>query len=225
VSSRATPSEQCYEIDDDLPDLALGTLSGRRRAEVLGHVGSCARCSSELQALSTISDLLLLLAPAAEPPVGFELRLADKLRAGASPPPARRLLQRIGSLAAAAAVVAVLGAGVGIWASAGHRSAPDQTAAADLASAQLQHNGSAVGQVMISAGRPAWMFVTVYDLESTGNVRCAITLADGAVDTVGVFKLSSGYGAWGTALPAGQVRSVRLVSSAGVTLASARISA
>ena len=61
----------------------------------------------------------------------------------------------------------------------------------------------------------------------SGTVKCQVILAGGKVQTVGVFHLSGGYGAWGAPLaaPADTVRSARLVASDGTTIASARLSA
>jgi hypothetical protein len=56
-------------------------------------------------------------------------------------------------------------------------------------------------------------------------VTCEVTLVGGKVVTIGVFKLSNGYGAWGAPLPAAahDVSSARLVSPDGSVLASAQL--
>jgi hypothetical protein len=72
---------RCEVIRDDLAELALGTLSGRGRSEALGHVGSCPQCGAELEKLSIVADALLYVAPHVQPPLGFELRVAEVLRA------------------------------------------------------------------------------------------------------------------------------------------------
>ncbi len=86
---------QCEVIRDDLPEMAFGTLSGHRRSEVLSHVRSCLRCSAELEQLSTVADSLLQLAPQVEPPLGFELRLAQRLQATATQATATRRPRRL----------------------------------------------------------------------------------------------------------------------------------
>lgn len=80
---------------------------------------------------------------------------------------------------------------------------------------------------MISAGKPAWMFMTIDAGAWSGKVTCQLTLAGGKIERIGVFKLSAGYGAWGAPLtsPAGRVRSAQLVTSNGTVLASAQLSA
>jgi len=76
---------QCEAVQDELAELALGAVSGRRRAELLEHTGSCPRCLAELERLSIVADTLLQLAPRAEPPLGFEMRLVQRLQASAVP--------------------------------------------------------------------------------------------------------------------------------------------
>ena len=69
----------CAAISDDLAELALGTLTGRERVVALSHLESCARCSAEVEELSAAADQLLHLAPSAEPPVGFEAGVFERL--------------------------------------------------------------------------------------------------------------------------------------------------
>ena len=70
---------ECAAVSGDLAELALGTLTGRERVAALAHLENCARCSAEVEALSVAADQLLLLAPAAEPPVGFEAGVFERL--------------------------------------------------------------------------------------------------------------------------------------------------
>jgi hypothetical protein len=216
---------QCEALQDELAELALGLLSGRSRAELLDHVGSCPRCSAELERLSIVADTLLQLAPKSEPPLGFELRLAQRLQASASTHRPNRS-RRLSALCAAAVVMVGLGFGLGALGT--HRSGDSQAnpAAANLTAANLTSHGQVLGEVMISTGRPAWMFMTVDADAWSGKVTCEVTLADGKVEVTGVFDLSGGYGAWGAPLtsPAGQVRSARLITAEGTVLASAKLS-
>ena len=45
----------------------------------LSHLEDCARCSAEVDELSPAADQLLHLAPSAEPPVGFEAGVFERL--------------------------------------------------------------------------------------------------------------------------------------------------
>ena len=78
---------RCEGRRPELAELALGTLDGRDRATLLAHVQTCPACEAELDELSALADQLLEVAPEAEPPVGFETALFDRLRAeeGAGP--------------------------------------------------------------------------------------------------------------------------------------------
>jgi anti-sigma factor RsiW len=211
---------KCETVQDDLPELALGILSGRRRCEVLDHVGSCPHCSAELEQYSVVADALVQLAPPVEPPVGFELRLAERLRAATPHRPNRR--RRAATLCAAAAVTVMLGVGLGALVTSGGGNGQGQPVTATLTTANLTSHGHVLGEVMISGGRPAWMFMTIRGEAWPGTVRCDVTLVGGRVETVGVFQLSGEYGAWAAPLTsaAHPVRFVRLVASDGSVLAS-----
>lgn len=69
----------CDARTGNLPELALGTLHGRERAATLSHVERCSRCRTELDELTRVADLLLDLAPAADPPAGFDTGVLERL--------------------------------------------------------------------------------------------------------------------------------------------------
>jgi len=225
MSGDAEDPAQCEVIADELTELALGTLSGPRRSEVLDHVGSCQPCRAELDQLSIVVEALQQLAPRVQPPLGFELRLAERLQGAATP--RRRRYQRSGALIAVAAVVVMLAFGLGALVAPGAGNGNGQSAGADLVTANFTSHGQVLGQLLISAGTPAWMLVTIHDAGWQGTVTCDVTLSGGQVETIGVFKLSGEYGAWAAPLPstAGQVRSAQLIASNGTVLASAQVGA
>ncbi len=226
MSGYVEDPRQCEAIQDELAELALGTLFGRSRSEVLDHVESCSRCAATLEQLSVVADQLVQLAPEIEPPLGFEIRLAEKLRSAA---PVRQpsRLRRASLLSAAAAVIVALGIGIGTLANPGGGTKPLDRSTVNLTAAKLTSHGHVLGEVMISAGSPSWMFMTINEGGSSGTVTCEVTLAGGKVETIGEFELSGGYGAWGAPLTsaAGQVRSARLIAPNGAILASAQLSA
>ncbi len=78
----------CAAVSGELAELALGTLTGRERVTALAHLEGCARCSAEVDSLSAAADQLLYLAPATEPPVGFEAGVFERL--GLQGKPSRR---------------------------------------------------------------------------------------------------------------------------------------
>ncbi len=223
MSGGPSDRTECEPFQDDLAAMALGTLTGERREEVLEHVEVCLSCSAELTQLTTVADAVLELAPEAEPPLGFESRLARRLEAPRpkrTPTPRRRL----GAFALAAIVIAVVGVGVGVLIEnrAGTAQQPGTSRAIE---SSLRADGRVVGNVILSSSPDVWMIMTVDKGWWTGAVTCEAILADGSIDTVGTFRLSGGYGTWGAKLtaPKSQVRAARLVARNGDILASATI--
>jgi anti-sigma-K factor RskA len=81
---------RCEEILDLAPEIALGIADGEERADALRHLATCAECRRVVEQLSQVADELLVLAPAQEPPAGFESRVLEAIgrrghRAAASP--------------------------------------------------------------------------------------------------------------------------------------------
>jgi hypothetical protein len=93
----------CAEARDYAPELALGVLSGAERAEVLLHVNGCARCQALVVELSEVVDVLVTVAPEAEPSRGFEQRVLTEIGS-----PRRRSRRRLMSAVAIAAAVAAI---------------------------------------------------------------------------------------------------------------------
>jgi hypothetical protein len=222
MSEQMAGPTPCEEFREDLMALALGTLLGRRRSEVLSHVENCRPCATELEQLSIVADAVLQLAHEEDPPLGFELRLAKRLQASATPRRANRF-PRLSYLAVAAALIVVIGFGLGTLVGSRNANNANQAATANLASATLRSHGESVGEVFVSGGKPSWMFLSIDSQSVSGVVTCELILASGKTETTGQFGLSGGYGSWGAPItsPAGQVRSVRLITASGVVLASA----
>jgi len=92
VSTYETGSgPECGRYADELAELALGIATGRERAEALAHVERCSSCHAEMEQLSLAADSMLEAVPGVEPPLGFEVRLAERLGAGRD---ARQLTSR-----------------------------------------------------------------------------------------------------------------------------------
>src|SRR4051812_1713337 len=159
----------CAEVEALAPELAMGTLTGTERAEALGHLETCGRCREMVDELAATADALLLLAPEAEPPIGFESRTADRIAAAAAAASTRSIagrgrfaggVRRIVAIAAGAFIVGAIGAGRAAWWAADHgRSTPAaavlvRTATVDDVSGYTCH-AVAVGT------RPSWVYVTI----------------------------------------------------------------
>jgi len=70
------------------PDLALGLLPGAERARLLAHLAGCPSCDALVAELADVADSLLLLAPGADPPPGFESAVLARIDAEPASRPA-----------------------------------------------------------------------------------------------------------------------------------------
>ena len=125
-------------------------------------------------------------------------------------------------LAAAAVAAAVVVAGLGGWGLHGATSSP---VASPLTSAPLlTASHQTAGHIYFYDAGSRWLYMSV-DLGSldNGTVLCQVEGQDGHVTTVGSFRLSGGYGYWGSPVPAtsGPLTSARIVTTTGTVLATA----
>ena len=221
----------CEEYANELAELALGVLTGRERSRVLSHVESCPRCAEELEVLSRTADSVLQAAPDMEPPLGFEVRLFERMgvtdvvpsRRAPAPPPV------------------ALGAGRGGRRRGGpgarHRAQRDvvpfdvvrtrlrSRPSHHVVTAALVSNGKTVGHVMTFGGDKPWLSMTLDDSSAHGTVRCVVVTEDGVTHAVGTFESRQGYGAWMAPLhvnPA-TVRTAEVVSPSGTVIATATL--
>ncbi|UFR05571.1 hypothetical protein KBP30_32330 [Streptomyces sp. Go40/10] len=239
----------CERLREVGPELALGVLSGRERAEAVAHLDRCAECREYVRQLTLVGDRLVGLLPDREPPPGFETRVARVLARQTPAPEGQRSARALGRtrrglwqgarrarvrLAAAAAALAVA-AGFAGWAVG---TVVEQVTAAPPPAVESEpvlvgdmtaagHGGEPVGEVYAHPGTPAWIFVSVAltrpGTRYTGTVTCLLERADGASVRAGAFALRDGHGNWGIALSEDLNRysGARLTSSDGTVLATA----
>jgi hypothetical protein len=232
---------ECSRYSSELAELALGIATGRERAEALAHVASCPSCHAEMEQLSLAADSMLEVASPLEPPLGFEVRLAERLRAGR---PARALVgarwryHRLPVIAACLVAVVALGAGVGAgWSARGSSSARSSfgtEAGGQVSTRSLVAKGHVLGYVTVysnraastASGRGGWLFMSLDVGSWSGEATCEIRLADGKDVSLGSFWLDGGYGAWGVSLAAstGAIRNAWVATNKGI-LASADFTA
>jgi anti-sigma-K factor RskA len=215
-----TTPHACAHARELAPELALGILDGDERAEVLEHLASCAECRAHADELSRIGDSLLLLAPSADPPLGFESRVAARLAAEPPNIERRRLRTwaRTLAVAAAAAVVAAL-----LTAALVGRDHHDTLVRANLASSQ---SGERVGQVWAYDGDRDWLFMTVDNPWAADNPYvCDAVLRDGRTVRLGRFQAHDGKGAWGEPVDVSlrDVTAIRVLTDDGTVVATARL--
>jgi hypothetical protein len=141
---------------------------------------------------------------------------------GAGPGRPRRLL----AAAAAAAAAAVIVAGLGGW---GLRAATSSPPASPLSSAALlTASHQTAGKIYFYDSGSRWLYMSVNigpgsGAAGNGTVLCQVEGADGHITTIGSFRLTGGYGYWGSPDPAtnGPLTGARIVTTTGAILATA----
>jgi hypothetical protein len=211
----------CEEVRQLGAEVAVGVADARDRTAVFAHLERCARCRQELRQLSDVADTLAALAPAVEPPAGFESRLLAHLEGNARAA-TRQVSRRRPLWAVAAAVVAVVVGAIG-WAIGDQSRPAPAVAAGHVVTAQLASAHRAVGQVVIDTGPEPWISMAVAVGEGDAPVQCRLRTSDGRVVSAGWFSLSKGYGYWAAPITApGETLEAAQVSDAdGRVLASA----
>ena len=218
----------CERLREIAPELALGIADGEDRARALEHLAGCATCRAHVERLAAVADELLVLAPSAEPPAGFEERVvAATAPAGAQ----RSRFGRFALPAFAALAAAAAGAAI-VWALGdGDRELADSyretLAVANgeyFDAAPLEAPGGAkVGYVYGYQGRASWVLAVVYDGVRDGTYRLGIVSEDGTRETVREIEVSAGNGSEGavTPMPYHEVAEVRLLGPRGREIAEA----
>jgi anti-sigma factor RsiW len=218
----------CEEYEDELAELALGVLTGRARSEVLSHVDECARCAEELEVLSRTADSVVLAAPAMEPPLGFEVRLFERM--GVTDVTRRRRLRPSRWVPAVVGVAAAaLALGLGLSLTSSPAPAPKTALPAPVAhqaqTAALVSQGKTVGHVVVWGAAKPWMSMMLDDSAAHGTVDCVVVTHNGVTHEVGTFDAHDGYGAWMAPLPVSPsaVRTAEVVSPSGTVIATATL--
>jgi hypothetical protein len=219
-------AHRCEEHQNELPELALGVLTGRERARALAHVESCAQCAEELEQLSRAADAVVQASTEAEPPMGFEVRLFERM--GVSDMRRRSRLRpsrwAVGALSAAAAVIA-LAVGLSLGLSSSSPPSPSAAPSNGVVTANLVEHGTVVGRVATHGGEHPWMWMMLIDSNAEGTVDCIVVTSDGVSHQVGSFEAKRGYGAWVAPLAVNpkDIRSAEVVSPSGTVIATAAL--
>jgi hypothetical protein len=205
----------------DGAELALGVLTGRERARAIEHLQQCGQCRARVHRMTLTSDDLLDLLPGQQPPPGFSAGVTDRLRRARKtsrrPRPSRLL-------AAAAALVLVVVAGMAGW---GLRAAPRRPGPAGTSALRtamlVTPTRQDVGSVYLHRGSPTWMFAAIDLDKADQTIVCQLIDQAGRVITIGSFRLVGGDGYWGSPEPdqATAITSARLITTSGALLASA----
>jgi hypothetical protein len=211
---------RCEQTRALVPELALGLADGRERAEALTHIATCSGCRRLLEELTELADELLLLAPAHEPPPGFESAVLESL--APRPPHRRRLARPLVVLATALTAAAVATAATYLslrderHLASQYRAALERVGGDYFEAAELRTvDGATAGKVFGYQGRPSWLLVIVYRDFRGGSFSAEAETAAGR--RVVLRGLDVTNGAWGGALaiPLRDVALVRLRSDDG----------
>jgi hypothetical protein len=216
----------CARLREMGAEVALGISDGADRAWALDHLADCTECRARIERMSTVADELLLLAPVAEPPAGFEERVAGAIE------PARRRWPRLRVVIPAFAAAAIAAAAV--WfALADDRELADSyrdtlavahgerfaAAPVDLA------DGSQVGYIYGYQGRASWVFAVMYDCPYDGTYELEGVTADGSSVPISPIEISDGRGSIGkvTSVDYDSLTEVRMVDDNGHVVAASEL--
>jgi hypothetical protein len=143
----------CTDLAEVAPELALEILGGDERAAAIAHLDGCVSCQLLVDTLAADADRLLMLAPTAEPPLGFQQRVLTSLTEVARPvAPSPRRRPRAAAVLALAACVAVLALALGLG---------PATHPAPAAAEMRTPGGEVVGQVFVHREPEAALFMTL----------------------------------------------------------------
>lgn len=212
---------RCEETRALSAELALGIVEGEERGRALEHLAECPDCRLRVEELAGVADELLLLAPHAEVPVGFEERALAPLEAERRPPRRRRRLLRVlVPAAAAAAAVAVTLAIVSddLDLASHYRDTLSEANGKEFEAYALRAPGDRpVGEVFAYEGSPSWLLMTVDEGHRTGIKSAEMVMDDGRRVPIRWFYLDPRWGSCGGEVKVDlhDVAVVRLLPDAG----------
>lgn len=166
-------------LGDELVDLVLGQVDGRRRIELSAHLLACATCRAEYDALSRSMADVIEAVPPVQPPVGFDAAVLHRLT-GSAPATRTRDLgtrrRRQWLMAAAAAVLLLVAVGA-VLATRG-----DDGRTATVVPLRAVDGGHTVGTVSLGspAGDPV-LVVAVVDAPPDVSYTCRMRMRDGSI--------------------------------------------
>jgi hypothetical protein len=218
---------ECLRFIENLEELALGTLDEPTRTEMFQHADDCARCRARLDQLTWVTDQLLEVAPAIDPPAGFESRVLSRLGMDAKPD-ARRLSSARSRwwLAAAVAIGLVVG---GFALGRGTGSTMSGAEWAVKSGIIQREDGSRTGAIVLSRTPRPHVLVTIDHPRPSGDVmRCVLVGANGQRTEVGSWSYRGvERGAWAVGIDPALLDSQRMevVDPTGSVVATASLAA
>lgn len=183
----------CDVVRQSAPDFALGTLTGRERAEMVAHLDDCQSCQTLVGEYASVADSLLELIPEADPAGDVGAPVLAAMRPARHP----RWRHRVAALVAAAiiAVATATGITVAFRGQGDDRSTP--RASSVLRSAPMVGSGNVtVGRVVTTNDRPPTLAVSVDYWLPDGSYQVAARDRAGAATPVGSLDVTNGRGTW-----------------------------
>ncbi len=208
----------CAQLEELAAELALGTVSGAERAAALDHLAGCRPCRTLVDELARVADNLLLLAPVAEPPPGFETKVLSQL--GVAPVPGARastpIRRRVLVGVAAAALVAGLSGAGAAWLAADD---PRPGGGEIRTALAVDDEGRWTCRAVVYGENPTWLVVSLDRTDDLSAVFSVEALHSGRPDPVpvGTFAIDRGHGSFAKAveLPADGVKTIRVLDAGG----------
>jgi hypothetical protein len=239
MTERPGRREECMSLREAAPDVALGLLTGEERAVALAHLERCEACRAEVAALAVTADEVLLAAPEATPPAGFDTRvlagLAEHRAAGSGAQVTRSAgraghRRRVAVAALAAAAIALVVAGLAAVVA---RDEPSVPAAATVE--MRTGRGRVIGDATLTGSEPALVTVEVPEWEAlvdtwgeppSGSYWLAVETRDGERTLREAPSDGEGDG-WSVSVdvPADEVETVSVLDGEGRVWCSGRFSA
>lgn len=223
-------SVTCAQVEERLEELALGEVAEPERSSLLAHVARCGDCRRQLDEVLALTDSLLALAPAAEPPAGFESRVLERLGVARMPNGGRgagtgRSPWRLVAVAVAAAALVVAVALTSF--AVGRRQQPTVAGAVRAQGAIVRADGSAAGSIRLVAADRPYVLVTIdQPRAAAGSVTCRLTMADGRSVEVGSWSYDDvRAGVWAVGIDESLLSAVgmELVDERGTVVATASL--
>lgn len=208
-------SLECAETQEHAPEFALGILTGGARAELVAHLEHCHACAASVADFAEIVDGLTLIAPEAEPPVGFEDHVLRAMHEQRRPIRRKRRLL----LTLALLVVGVIAFTVAtIRVVDGVRASEVPTRAADV-----RANNAVVGKGVVVSGEHPWVFLSIEGGLPDARYRASVVDLQGETILVGEFDVVAGRGSWTVPEAKGLdlVREIRVLNPEGNEVARA----
>jgi Putative zinc-finger len=203
----------CDVVRQSAPDFALGTLTGRERAEMVAHLDDCPSCQTLVGEYASVADSLLELIPEADPAGDVGAPVLAAMRPARHP----RWRHRVAALAAAAIIAIATATGITVAFRGLGDDSSTPRASSVLRSAPMVGSGNVtVGRVVTTNDRPPTLAVSVDYWLPDGSYQVAARDRVGAATPVGSLDVTNGRGTWtGSTAAADHPVAITLVDQLG----------